>query len=273
MTINSRMIWRFLLAVVCAAIIYVLSESFDVRLWQPAFLTGWILFGGMLLLTLLNVRKKLPFLPVVPVRFWLQFHLYVGWFVLGVFLIHVDFQIPNGALELTIAILFAIVAVSGIIGIFISRSFAMRLTRRGEEVIYERIPIFTHQLREAADDLATNSVEKTGSTTIAEFYMNNLQTWFRGPRDFIEHLFELNGRIFQIERSFADLSRYLNDDEKEQLDELHALVRKKYDLDYSYTLQHTLKYWLFIHIPVTYALLIFSVVHIVLVHAFTGAVL
>lgn len=273
MTLNSRMVWRFLIAVGLAAAVYIGSESLDVRLWEPAFLTGWVLLTGMLLLTLLNVRKKLPFLPVVPVRFWLQFHLYLGWFTLGVFLVHVDFTMPNGALELTIAILFAVVALSGVFGILVSRSFAQRLTRRGEEVIYERIPLFRHQLREAADDLSAFSVEKTGSTSIAEFYMNNLQTWFRGPRDFIEHLFELNGRIFQLERAFDDVNRYLNDDEKEQLVELRALVRKKYDLDYSYTLQRTLKYWLFVHIPVTYALLVFSIVHVVLVHAFTGAVL
>lgn len=273
MTLNSRMVRRFLVAVFFAAVVYAISETLAVRLWEPAFATGWILLAGMLILTLLNVRKKAPFLPVVPVRYWLQFHIYIGWLTVGVFLIHIDFSVPNGALELTIAILFAVVALSGILGIVISRSFAKRLTRRGEELIYERIPMFRHQLREAADDLAAFSVEKTGSTSIAEFYMDRLQVWFRGPRDFIEHLFELNGRIFQLERDFDDVSRYLNDDEMEQLAELRALVRKKYDLDYSYTLQRTLKYWLFVHIPVTYALLVFAVVHVVLVHAFTGAVL
>jgi len=273
MTLNSRMVWRFLFVVVLAAAVYVFSEALNIRLWTAEFATGWILLGGMLLLTLLNVRKKVPFLPAVPVRYWLVFHLYLGWFTVGVFLIHIDFSMPNGALELTIAILFVIVALSGVFGIFISRSFAKRLTRRGEELIYERIPLFRHQLREAADDLCAFSVEKTGSTSIAEFYMNHLQAWFRGPRDFIEHLFELNGRIFQLERAFDDVNRYLNDDEKEQLEELRALVRKKYDLDYSYSLQRTLKYWLFIHIPVTYALLVLAVAHVVLVHAFTGAVL
>lgn len=273
MTLNSRMVWRFLIAVVLAAVVYAISETLEVRLWEPAFVTGWVLFAGMLLLTLLNVRKKLPFLPVLPVRFWLQFHIYIGWLTVGVFLIHIDFSTPNGALELTLAVLFLVVALSGIFGIFISGSFAKRLTRRGEELIYERIPMFRHQLREAADDLAAFSVEKTGSTTIAEFYMDTLQVWFRGPRDYIEHLFELNGRIFQLERAFDDVGRYLNDDEKEQLGELRALVRKKYDLDYSDALQRTLKYWLFVHIPATYALLVFAVVHVVLVHAFTGAVL
>ena len=48
------------------------------------------------------------------------------------------------------------------------------------------------------------------------------------------------------------------------------LVRQKDGLDYHHSLQLTLKLWLFAHIPLTYSLLIFSVVHVVLVYAFSG---
>jgi len=54
------------------------------------------------------------------------------------------------------------------------------------------------------------------------------------------------------------------------LSELNDLAEAKNDLDYHYALQGGLKYWLFFHIPTTYALLIFATVHAILVHAFTG---
>ena len=168
------------------------------------------------------------------------------------------------------AVLFAVVAISGAIGIFISRTLPPRLTRRGEEVIFERIPIFRNQLREAADDLAVYSVEQTESTSIADFYTNELKDWFSGPRDYFEHILELNGRFFELMQKFDSVERYLNDTEKEVLAELRALACKKSDLDYHHALQKTLKAWLFVHIPATYALLLLAGIHVILVHAFTG---
>jgi hypothetical protein len=47
-------------------------------------------------------------------------------------------------------------------------------------------------------------------------------------------------------------------------------VRQKDGLDYHQALQFMLRGWLFIHIPLTYSLMIFSVMHIVLVYAFSG---
>ncbi len=67
-----------------------------------------------------------------------------------------------------------------------------------------------------------------------------------------------------------DMERYLNPKEREYSERLRALVRKKHELDYHYALQATLKGWLFVHIPLTYGLLILAAIHTVLVHAFSG---
>jgi hypothetical protein len=48
------------------------------------------------------------------------------------------------------------------------------------------------------------------------------------------------------------------------------LLREKRRLDFHYALQGLLKAWLFVHIPFTYSLLLFIVVHIVLVFGFSA---
>jgi len=58
--------------------------------------------------------------------------------------------------------------------------------------------------------------------------------------------------------------------EREAAERLADLVRQKDGLDYHRALQLTLKGWLFIHIPFTYSLLLFIVVHVVLVLGFSG---
>jgi hypothetical protein len=50
-------------------------------------------------------------------------------------------------------------------------------------------------------------------------------------------------------------------------------VREKNALDYQYALQSTLKIWLFVHVPMTYSLLVFAVTHGALVISYTGVVL
>ena len=53
------------------------------------------------------------------------------------------------------------------------------------------------------------------------------------------------------------------------LEKLRDLVAQKHMLDYQHSLQSALRLWLFAHIPLSYSLLIFSVLHIILVHAFS----
>lgn len=273
MIITRKHILFFCASVVAAVILFALGQTFASMLWEPAYLTGHFLFWSMIVLTALNMRKKVSFLPLGKVRNWVKVHIYLGWFVVGAFLIHIDFKWPTGALETVLLLFFVLVAGSGMVGAFLSKSLPGRLTRRGEEVIFERIPVFIRELRDTADELIANSVEKTGSSSIADFYMTRVRNWMGQPRDGIEHLFELNGRAYQIDNEFENLSRYLNDSEKEILAEFKEMVLKKSDLDYHYALQSALKLWLFIHIPMTYALLVLALVHIVLVHAFTGAAL
>ena len=67
-----------------------------------------------------------------------------------------------------------------------------------------------------------------------------------------------------------DLRRYLNEQERATLEKLAQLVREKDGLDYHRAVQTTLKLWLFVHVPLTYGLMIFSLLHVVLVFAFSG---
>src|SRR5471032_174940 len=85
------------------------------------FLTGWILFAAMLVLTFFNARKKLPFLSLGKAETWLQIHIYLGFFTVVLFLIHLNFRMPHGWFEITLAVLFALVTVSGVAGLLFSR--------------------------------------------------------------------------------------------------------------------------------------------------------
>lgn len=233
-----------------------------------AFLTGWVLLAGMFVLTIYNVRKKLPFLPLGRSESWLQLHIYLGFFTTLLFLIHLNFRLPRGWFEITLAWLFILVSGSGVVGLFFSRVLPRRLATRGGEVIFEKIPALRHGLRTTAENLALGPDAK--SPVIAEFYPKHLAAFFTGPKHFWLHLVESRRPAKALIAELDDLRRFANDAEREKIEKLTALVRQKDGLDYHRSLQLALKLWLFVHIPLTYGLLIFTVLHIVLVFGFSG---
>jgi hypothetical protein len=237
-----------------------------------AYLSGWTLLFVMLLLTFYNARKKIPFLPLFSSQGWLQFHIYAGLLTGVLFAIHVSYRVPTGWFEGTLAWLYALVMLSGFFGLFISRSVPKRLTTRGGEVLYERIPAVRRSLQEQAEALALKSVPAVKSTVIAEFYVRELKDFFNGPKNFLPHWLEVRSPLNRLINKINDLNRYLNDQERETLAQIATLVRQKDGLDYHQALQGMLKLWLFVHIPLTYSLLLCTVVHILLVFAFSGGV-
>jgi hypothetical protein len=233
-----------------------------------AFLTGWILFAAMFVLTFFNARKKLPFLPLGKAETWLQIHIYLGFFTVVLFLIHLDFHVPHGWFEVTLAWLFALVSASGVVGLFFSRTLPRRLATRGGEVIFEKIPALHHALKTEAESLSLGTDAK--SPVIAEFYAKRLAPFFAGPKNLWLHIVESRRPLNALVAELEDLRRFANDVEREKIEKLVALVRQKDGLDYHRALQLALKLWLFVHIPLTYGLLIFTALHVVLVFGFSG---
>lgn len=235
-----------------------------------SYFSGALLFFVMVVLALYNGRKKLPFLPLGTSEGWLQFHIYAGFFTVVLFLAHVHFRLATGRFEVILFWLYVLVTVSGIFGLFVSRAVPKLLTTRGGEVLFERIPAIRRSLQDQAETLALKSMPEAHSTTIADFYTRHLEDFFAGPRNLPLHLLEVRRPLNVLQNKITDLHRYLNARERETLDKISLLVRQKDGLDYHQALQLLLRGWLFIHIPLTYSLLIFSVVHIVLVYAFSG---
>jgi hypothetical protein len=231
-----------------------------------AHLSGWVLMTVMIVLALYNMRKRLAFLSLGSSEAWLQVHVYAGFFAVVLFLIHLRFRIPTGWFEGTLAWLYVLVTASGIGGLFLSRVLPRRLATRGGEVIYEKIPALRHALCQQAEALALAS----GPPVMAEFYMERLHDFFHGPKYFWLHLLDSRRPLNGIVTELHELRRYLNESERATLEKLGDLVRRKDSLDYHRALQMALKLWLFVHLPLTYSLMIFSVLHVVLVFAFSG---
>lgn len=237
---------------------------------HSVFLSGWFLLGLMLFLTAYNLRKKLPMLPLLPSRLWLQLHSYVGMFTGVLFLYHIRLRFPSGIFEQILAALFVGVTLSGVLGWWLSRVIPPRLSAAGGEVPFERIPVVRRELRRQAEKLVIDVIPAAKVSTLADFYVRRLAPFFMGRPSFFPHLM---GSVADLNSMLSDLGetdRYACAEEKTKAEALADLIRARHTLDYHWANQLLLKGWLFTHIPLTYGLLLFTAVHIVLVYSFAG---
>ncbi len=271
MTFASRRRRNVLIAAIVAiAIVAVHRLYFTASLVQTSYWTGWTLLSLMLVLAAYNLRKKMPFLPLGTSAAWLQLHIYVGLLTIVLFVAHVGYAVPNGRLEQLLALLYVLVAGSGVVGLFFTRFLPPRLNRRGENVMYDRIPVVRRRIHAEAERLVFDSVKDGNVTTISDFYRQHLVHFMEAPRNFWSHLVGSTRPRHALLTQMNDLTRYLDQSDRSDLEQLAALVRTKDDLDYRHMGLSVLRWWLFVHIPLTYGLLVVALVHLVLVHAFAG---
>ena len=235
-----------------------------------AYLTGWALLALVLFLTAYNARKKLAFLPLLSSQTWLRAHSWIGMLAALVFVMHLRGRVPTGAFEGVLAALFLGVTLSGIAGWWLSRVLPRRLSSAGGEVPYERIPVILRDLRQRAEALVVSGIPSAGATTLADFYAARLRGFFAGSANLGPHLFGSTRAVNTLLADLGGVERYLNASERKAAQDLAALVRQKDALDLHRTTQLVLKGWLFVHIPLTYGLLVFIAAHLVIVYSFSG---
>lgn len=267
----KRRLVAFAIVLALAAFFLAYAAVADVALRGTTAELGWILWLSVIALALLGVVKKLSVVSVGTSRVWLQLHIYLGFLSVVLFALHTGLRLPDGYLEIMLFWLYCVVAGSGFVGLGLSRMLPRRLSARGEEVIFERIPIFMRHLREHSERLVVKSVEEGRSTVMADFYQARLACFFSGPRGFWAHILGVDRACAVLIEEARAIDRYLDEGQRAIRVELEAAIKKKDELDFHFAAQAVLKYWLFVHVPLTYGLLIVSLLHVFIVYAFSGA--
>lgn len=250
-------------AALAAAILVALAVDYGLRqALRPATLvSGFVLFAVLALLAGFNLRKRLTFLPALSATAWMQIHIYTGWFSVAAFLIHAGLAYPTGHLEQALWILYWLVALSGVWGLYMSRAFPSQLRMQGENVIFERIPAMRTRLRNECEQTVVESIEQTGSSALSDIYQQRIRDFFAGPRDVWSHAIGSRNAPQGFLAEIEDANRYLGPEEREFMNTVTGLIRTKQNLDYQWVRQGLLKLWLFIHIPLTYGLIVAAIVH------------
>ena len=265
----SRLLVPGVLALFAFGVLFYLVESMKHGLENRLIVSGWALFGLLILLGVLNVRKKLIAFNLGLVRHWVSLHIAGGVLAIAIFLLHTKGVIlPLGIYEQIIAVLFWSVCITGIFGTFVITTYPRRLTELGGEIVYDKIPSEMVSIREQAEDLVIECSKASGQSTLSDHYDQTMDWFFRKPRFYFNSLFGGDRSVAWVNRHIDEVRRYLGSNEEQLLNDLHQLALNKSQLDKQYAHQDVMRKWLLLHVPLSIGLIGMSVWHVIMIHVY-----
>jgi hypothetical protein len=275
--LTSRTVQGLLIATISGGLFW-LVWIYGTGLRDPRYLDGWLLAVGMGLQLCFHVAKKTASLSPKSALRWRKVHILIGYLLIAAFVSHSDFSLPDTAFEWALWVGFVLVTLSGIFGTYLTWSLQ---TKYGidERVGYDRIPALraemardVHAVAAKTDPAATAAIAlpvPPYDAWIMDLYTTHLRDFFRGQRNFAAHVIGSQRPLKRLTDEIDNLSRYVDQRSQEKLAAIKNLVVEKDRLDFARVYLGLTRGWLFVHVPVTYALIVLTVLHVLVVYAFS----
>ncbi len=259
MGIRLRSRWPLIFIIVLsllAASYYFYLRSEDLA----TFILVYGILGTALIpfLTLYIIRKKVYRYRFGSAQGWLQSHLYIGVICFALIHMHSGFTL-KGTFSISLFVLFLLVIISGVVGSLIYIIIPLSLSKYGRDVKSEDeiIHDIENYLKEA-NDLVPNTSE-----TCKEFYRKEIRPFFLSKRTKWKYLFMEEKELLDKRRDLIERCKNMvpNQDVHE-LDILGSILIEKEKLFFMLVKLRLQKIWLSFHLPLTSALFVAIIIHI-----------
>jgi hypothetical protein len=275
----SGQIVQGMLIAALSGILFWLVWIYGSSLRDPRFLDGWLLAGGMGLQLYFHIAIKSGSLSPKSAKRWRSIHIFAGYVLVAAFISHSNFSLPDTGFEWALWTGFVLVTLSGILGTYLAWSVKAR-SGIDERIGYDRIPARRAELARQVHTLVSKT-DRAAAVAIAlptppydawitELYSSQLREFFKGHRNFSAHLIGSQRPIRKLTEEIDKLSGYVDKQGEEKLAAIKEMVVEKDRLDFARVYLGLTRGWLFVHVPVTYGLIVLGVLHILVVYAFSS---
>jgi hypothetical protein len=255
--------WRIIALVLLAGLLasyvwYERNEGYTHGGSLMGLLYGAIALGLILLLLFFGVRKRWYRSRWGTLEGWLQSHIYLGIFTFVLILAHTGFRFQD-QVAVALMIVVTLVVVSGIVGAILYKTVPRMLTEVGTNLPAEAISEEMNLLMRSMSRIASGKSEpfqRTYKRLIRETIPPPLAGWrllFRGA-----------GK--KSSREWSGLLGLVPESEQKELRQLLVLSRQQKELHMRLVAQqryrNLLDAWLYIHLPLSIAMIILIVAHL-----------
>ena len=236
---------------------------------------GALAFAIFLFASALGIRKKQRLWPIGRVRFWLKAHIWLTILTIPLVLFHCGFHVGGGHAQWLMA-LYVIVMSSGFIGLALQQVMpGLMKDRLPREVVFEQIPHLRAQLLAAAAELRERlraseprapsgphgtSVEVADDPSVrvlAQFLDDECLPYLAARRGGRMRLGEAGTAAAVFRSTRVSVAA----EWRGKVDALEQWCAERRWMDVQTRFQHWLHGWLLVHVPASFALLIFTAWH------------
>jgi hypothetical protein len=244
---------------------------------DPRYLDGWALAGGMGFQLAFHIAIKTFRLPPKLAARWRKLHIFVGYLLIAAFISHSNFSLPDTGLGWALWTGFVLLTLTGIFGTYLAWSLKAK-QRIDERVGYDRIPARWAEIAREVQAIVTK-VDPAAATGlpappydawIMDLYTSQLRDFLQGQRNFSDHLVGSQRPLKQLTDEIDSLSPYVDERGQEKLAAIRDMVVEKDRLDFARVYLGLTRAWLLVHVPVTYAMTVLVVLHILANYSFTS---
>lgn len=243
---------------------------------------GIVGFGFMVVVTLLALRKKFPIWRIGRTQSWMRGHLWLGALTLPIILLHAGFLLGHGLTSLLMW-LFVVVYASGVFGAWLQHTMPRRILRDVPmETIYDQIAQVREQLLDEADTVVAAAsgslqvevpVAASGAVALAsvmrvaaddtaplrEFYVSEMRGFVQAP----SRHHPLAAETIAAAR-FSRLRALMPPPVAGAIADLESICEEERQLLRQEKMHRLLHGWLVVHVPLSFALMVLAIVHIVM---------
>jgi hypothetical protein len=223
----------------------------------------------------LGIRKKERTWPIGSVQFWLKAHIWLTILTIPLVLFHCGFH-SGGTHTTWLMILYAVVMGSGFFGLAMQQFMPRMMTERlPREVLFEQIPHLRNQLLDAAKKLRASLAKSQPVAAVASPSApsaaaddSSVQALIRFlDRDCLPYLAAKRGDRHALGNEriamniFSRLRLNVDEQWKPRVETMQSWCAERRLMDLQTRLQHWLHGWLLVHVPASFALLVFTAWH------------
>jgi hypothetical protein len=246
----------------------------------PGLIYGILGSALMIFAGLLSARKKRPTSRLGRLSTWLRGHLWLGLLSVPLILFHAAFRL-GGTVEQALWLVLAIVILSGIFGVVMQNIIPRMMTAQVPmETVYEQITQVCEAIRREADAIVAETCgpwegmpvdermerkKKKGkeeqpipeAARLKDFYLKQV-------RPFLDPVYHSSNRLARAsaaEGTFEQMRLRLPPALEEPLEQLAHYCEERRQLARQAKLHHWLHGWLFLHVPLSFALLGLGIAH------------
>jgi len=230
---------------------------------------GAIALSIFIFAALLGVRKKLVLWRVGTVQRWLRAHIWLTLLTIPLVILHSGFRL-GAPMTTTLMVLYAIVMVSGIYGLMLQHKLPTIMKESlPAEIVFQQLPKMRTQLCAAAEKLQRSLKQqvRSGSAAVATdvsqeevlagFIEQRLLPYLRAGRGEKYRL----GHAREADDIFRHLKFRVDEMNQARVDEMRRWCDERRLTDIQLRMQHWLHGWLFVHVPLSFLLLLMTVWH------------